>query len=124
MIAAIILSATLASAPSAAQANPAVDTRAREWFTRLQQGRIDYSQLDDDARLPLNSDVAIIVSYQWSALGTPLSFDEIGTQAQVAPETGTIYVYRVGFANGVVLDFYFGLDPQGSISGLRLAPEQ
>jgi hypothetical protein len=122
MVAAFALSASLVGAASAP--NPAVDARAREWFTRLQQGRIDYSQLDDDARLPLNSDVAIVISYQWSILGSPLSFDEIGTQTPAAPETGTVYVYRVGFANDVVLNFYFGLDSQGSISGLRLAPEQ
>lgn len=122
MIAAALLSASLLSAAPAP--NPAVDARAREWFTRLQQDRIDYSQLDQDARLPLNSDVAIIISYQWSMLGAPASFDEIGVQTPLAPETGTIYVYRLTFSNDVALDFFFGLDAQGAISGLRLAPEQ
>jgi hypothetical protein len=122
MIAAVLLSATLVGAAPAP--NPAIDARAREWFTRLQQDRIDYSQLDDDARLPLNSDVGIIISYQWSMLGAPLSFDEIGVQTPLAPDTGTVYVYRLTFSGDTVLDFFFGLDSQGSISGLRLAPEQ
>jgi hypothetical protein len=110
--------------------NPAVDARARDWFGRLQRNRIDYSQLDDEARLPLNSDVAIIVSSQWSVLGNPLAFDEIQVQTPAAGSTeetaggNTVYVYRLLFRDDVALDFYFGLDPSGRISGLRLAPEQ
>ncbi len=118
-----------ATAPNVMPApNPAVDARARDWFGRLQHNRIDYSQLDDVARLPLNSDVAIIVSTQWSTLGDPLSFDEASVEApgstDEAMNGNTVYVYRVTFRNDIALDFFFGLDPSGLISGLRLAPDQ
>lgn len=130
MLAPVLLATLIAQAPATAAtptppaANPAVDARAREWFGRLQSGRIDYSQLDDQASAPLNSDVVLIVSLDWSALGAPLSFDEVHVDAPTATSPDYVYVYRATFRNDVALDFYFGVDPQGKISGMRLAPEE
>ncbi len=104
--------------------NPAVDARAREWFHRLQTNRIDESQLDEQAATPLNSDVRLIISTDWSALGNPISFDEVHVTAPTSTNPNWVYVYRVGFLNDVALDFFFGIDPSGKISGMRLAPEQ
>lgn len=132
MLASVLLSSALviAQAPSTVP-NPTVDARARDWFSRLQQDRIDYSQLDSDAALPLDTDVSRIVAFQWSQLGAPTSFDEVAVRqplpvsGQQQPETGNrVYVYRVGFAQGVVLDFLFEIDAGGKIAGMRLAPEQ
>lgn len=129
MVAPVLLAALLAQTPATAPAptpapNPAVDARAREWFGRLQSGRIDQSQLDDQARLALNSDVALIISTDWSPLGAPLSFDEVHVDAPSQADPDTVYVYRLSFKNDIALDFFFGIDPQGEIGGMRLAPEQ
>ncbi|MGH7738251.1 MAG: hypothetical protein ACREMP_10375 [Candidatus Tyrphobacter sp.] len=129
MLASILLSTLLAQAPAAAapaapQPNAAVDERAREWFSRLQSGRIDYSQLDAQASAPLNSDVVLIISTNWSALGRPVAFEQVHSQAPTVTDPNSVYVYRVTFKNDVACDFFFGIDPQGNISGMRLGPQE
>jgi hypothetical protein len=127
MLASILLAAVLAQTPAATAApapNPAVDSRAKDWFHRLQTGNIDSAQLDDQARRPLNSDVALIISTDWSALGAPLSFDEIRVDEPTDTSPDWTYVYRLTFRNDIAFDFFFGLDPRGLISGMRLGPEE
>jgi len=131
MLAPVLLATLIAQAPATAPTpvpvtmpNAAVDARAADWFRRLQRGSIDYSQLDDQAVQPLNSDVALIISTDWSALGDPLSFAEVHVDAPSVSSPDWVYVYRVAFRSDVALDFSFGLDPQGKISGMRLGPEQ
>ncbi len=104
--------------------NPAVDARAREWFHRLQDGRIDFSQLDDQAKQALNSDVILMTQTQWSLLGWPVSFDEVRQEPPSIATPEWMYLYRMVFSDDSVLDFFFGIDAQGLISGMRLAPEQ
>lgn len=131
MLASVLLAAALAQAPAAnatpapaPAANPAVDARAREWFERLQSGNIDYRQLDAQGAQALNSDVVLIISTDWSALGKPLSFQNVRVDAPTATTPDTTYVYHMLFANDVGLEFYFSLDQQGLISGMLLGPEE
>ncbi len=125
MLASVLLAALVTqAAPPAAQPapNPAIDARAREWFGRLQADRIDYGALDSQAAGPLNSDVGLIISTDWSALGAPVTFAQTHVTAPSVASPDWLYVYQVSFQNGIVLNFSFGLDSSGKISGMRLAP--
>lgn len=131
MLAPVLLATLIAQVPATASTpapvtapNPAVAARASDWFRRLQRGNVDYSQLDGQASKPLNSDVVLIISTDWSALGNPLSFVQVHVDAPSVTSPDWVYVYRIAFRNDVAFDFYFGLDPQGKISGMRLGPEQ
>jgi hypothetical protein len=108
--------------------NPAVDIRAQEWFRRLQGNHIDYSQLDDEARMPLDYAVALIISTQWSVLGNPVSFDLLRAEQRGQPDETTAvsgettYIYHLTFPSSADFNFLFSLDPNGKISGLQLTP--
>ena len=104
--------------------DPAVDARALDWFHRLQDGRIDFSQLDGQAKQALNSDVILMTQTQWSVLGWPVSFDEVRQDPPTIAAPEWKYLYRMTFSDDSVLDFFFSVDAQGLISGMRLAPEQ
>jgi hypothetical protein len=124
MLASVLLAVAVAQAPASTTApNPAVQARAREWFGRLQRDDVDYGQLDAQAASPLNSDVALVVSTDWSALGAPVTFDQVQAIAPTAEAPDWTYVYRATFSNGAALDFFFGLDGAGKISAMRLGPE-
>jgi uncharacterized protein involved in copper resistance len=127
VLCAAILIANVAAAPQpeassdAAAAPAAVDQAklalAKEWFTRMQTGDIDHSQLNDSGNMSLDADTVKDISTQVAPLGAPVSF----VQQSIGPLNGsTSYTYLLTFKNGTKISFILLLDGTGKIAGISV----
>jgi hypothetical protein len=112
-----------AASPEAAGAPAAVDQSklalAKEWFTRMQTGDIDHSQLSDSGNMSLDADTVKDISAQVAPLGAPVTF----VQQQVGVQNGgASYTYLLTFKNGTKLSFVLLLDGSGKIAGISVQP--
>ncbi len=96
------------SRPAATSApNPQMLAKARRWFSELQSGSVDRSQLASNA----NAKKMI------GGLGKPVSF----VQQQAGSQNGMSYaIYLVTFSNGQRVDFLFATDQSGKVTSLGL----
>jgi hypothetical protein len=109
---------TPAPAPSATPTpDPAMLARAKTWFTQLQAGKIDRSQLA--LGLSITDDQVQKVAAQIRGLGAPVSF----VQQQAMSQGGVNYaMYLLTFGNATKLDFAFAVNSAGQVAGLRIMP--
>jgi hypothetical protein len=99
--------------------NPQMLAQAKSWFTQLQAGKIDRSQLAPGMASSLTDEQVTNVSAQIKSLGTPVTFE----QQQTMTQNGVNYaVYLLTFGDSKKLDFIFAVDGQGKVAGLRLQP--
>ena len=115
--------ATGGIARSGRRARAAVDQSklalAKEWFTRMQTGDIDHSQLSDSGNMSLDADTVKDISAQVAPLGAPVTF----VQQQVGAQNGgASYAYLLTFKNGTKLSFVLLLDGSGKIAGISVQP--
>lgn len=108
--------------PSAAPtADPAMLTRAKNWFAALAAGSIDRSQLAATTNGSLTDAMIANAQKTLGVLGTPVSFvqQRAGTQGSVS-----YAVYLLTFKSGTKLDFFFAVDGQGKVAGLQIGQPQ
>jgi hypothetical protein len=98
--------------------DPAVTTRAKEWYHRIQTANFDRSQLTADASALLTDSLVKGVAAKIAPLGDPTAFEIVDEKTE-APNTA--YIYKLTFASGT-LYFVFVLNDSGKISGLYLKP--
>lgn len=111
----------LASAPVAATGeDTAVTARAKEWFTRIQEGDIDRAQLTADMNAALPPDKVAALATSLAPLGDPTAFVFLNEKATQGAYT--VYQYGVTCPNGS-LTFTFVLDPDGKVAGLFFKPK-
>ena len=136
LLCAALLACTLAAAPGEPTAPPepggsaampaqtpdaSLMARAKSWFSELQTGKVDRSQLATAANGALTDQQLTQVRGMIGSLGAPTSFE----QTQIMSQSGYTYaVYRLTFTDGSKMDYYFGVDNQGKVAGLRLIPAQ
>ena len=123
LIANVAAAPQAAASPEAAGAPAAVDQSklalAKEWFTRMQTGDIDHSQLSDSGNMSLDADTVKDISAQVAPLGAPVTF----VQQQVGVQNGgASYTYLLTFKNGTKLSFVLLLDGSGKIAGISVQP--
>ena len=123
LIASVAAAPQAAASPEAAGAPAAVDQSklalAKEWFTRMQTGDIDHSQLSDSGNMSLDADTVKDISAQVAPLGAPVTF----VQQQVGVQNGSAsYTYLLTFKNGTKLSFVLLLDGSGKIAGISVQP--
>lgn len=132
VLCAAIIIATVAVAPqpeappdaAAASAAPAAVDQAKlalakEWFTRMQTGDIDHSQLNDSGNMSLDADTVKDISAQVAPLGAPVTFVQ---QSIGALNGGASYAYLLTFKNGTKISFILLLDGTGKIAGISVQP--
>jgi hypothetical protein len=106
------------SGPSAgAASNSKMLARAKNWFGQLQTGKIDRSQLANNANSNMNDATIANAQKMVGGLGKPVSFvpQRSGSQGNI-----TYGIYLVTFQNGQKIDFLFAVDGSGKISSLGL----
>ncbi len=113
-------SASPGAAESPMSVDPAVAARAKDWMRRVQNGRIDRSQLDDQMNRLLTDDLLKSVATQFGPLGEPTAF-ELVTRKTMPPND--IYVFKATFRSTTWL-WIFATGPEGKIAGLRFVPPQ
>ena len=123
LIAIVAAAPQAAASPEAAGSPAAVDQSklalAKEWFTRMQTGDIDHSQLSDSGNMSLDADTVKDISAQVAPLGAPVTF----VQQQVGVQNGgASYTYLLTFKNGTKLSFVLLLDGSGKIAGISVQP--
>lgn len=93
--------------------------RAKSWFSQLQTGKVDRSQLATAVNGALTDAQVQQAKQMIGGLGAPTSF----VQKQEMSQGGnTVGVYHLTFPNGSTMDFAFAIDSEGKVSGLRLIP--
>jgi hypothetical protein len=109
---------TAAPAPTATPTpDAAMLARAKTWFTQLQAGKIDRSQLAPG--LSITDDQVQKVAAQIRSLGAPVTF----VQEQAMSQGGVNYaMYLLTFGNASKLDFAFAVNSVGQVAGLRIMP--
>ncbi len=105
--------------PAASPSDMQITARARTWYAMLQSGTIDRAQLDKQLNATLTDATVKQVAAQLQPLGDPKSFTL--TDKMVSGQY-TVYHYRVGLAT-TRLYFTFTLDPDGTIAGLFVSPD-
>ncbi len=107
------------AAPAAAAVDQSKLALAKEWFTRMQTGDIDHSQLNDSGNMSLDADTVKDISSQVAPLGAPVTF----VQQQVGALNGNAsYTYLLTFKNGTKISFILLLDGNGKIAGISVQP--
>jgi hypothetical protein len=116
---------TPAPSPAAPEASasplsvdPAVTTRAKDWYHRIQTANFDRTQLTPEASTLLTDALVKGVAAKIAPLGDPTGFEIVDEKTE-APNTA--YIYKLTFASGT-LYFVFVLNDSGKISGLYLKP--
>jgi hypothetical protein len=105
------------AANATAQPDPAMIARAKSWFTQIQSGKVDRSQLETGANGNLTDATLSNAKTVVGALGPPVSF----VQQQTGSQGGISYgIYLLTFKNGQKLDFLFAVDRDGKIASLGL----
>lgn len=110
--------------PSPAAAAPAsVDTltRAKAWFSALQSGKVDRTQMTDTMNKDLSDEQIKNLSAKYGPLGDPTSFEQVKTGSEAG---SSVYTYRLAFSNGDHLNFLFAIDGNDKVSGLYILPPQ
>ncbi len=121
-------SAAPSAAPSASPATappapvpteePGITARAKDWFSRIQSGNLDRTQLTAQANAAFTDAVVKNVAGQIAPLGTPTAFTFVDKRAI---GDNTAYTYKLSFGS-TALYYIFVLDIAGRVSGLRLVP--
>lgn len=106
-------------APAAPSVDPAIATRAKDWFRRLQTANVDRSQLDDTMNSALTDAELKQVAAEYGPLGEPTTFTFV-EKRHIGANTG--YRFRATF-KAATIDWLFALDDGGKISGLRFVPQ-
>lgn len=106
------------SGPAAAAApNPQMLAKAKRWFSELQSGTVDRSQLASDANANMNAATIANAQKMIGGYGKPASF----VQQQAGTQNGMSYaIYLVTFQNGQRVDFLFATDQSGKVTSLGL----
>lgn len=102
---------------ASAASNTKMLTRAKNWFGQLQSGKIDRSQLANNANSNMNDATIANAQKMIGGLGKPVSFvpQRSGSQGNVS-----YGIYLVTFQNGQQIDFLFAVDGSGKVSSLGL----
>ena len=108
------------SPPSGVRKEKSVETLALEWFTKMQSGQIDRTQLAAEYNAQLTDDAVQAMSrylkkYDYGASPTGaevLKSRTIGEQ--------TFYVVKIVFPRGDAASLLFGFNAEGKITGINL----
>lgn len=102
---------------TSAASNAKMLARAKNWFGQLQSGKIDRSQLANNANSNMNDATIANAQKMVGGLGKPVSFvpQRSGSQGNI-----TYGIYLVTFQNGQQIDFLFAVDGSGRVSSLGL----
>jgi hypothetical protein len=104
-----------------ATVDPGMLRQAKTWFAALQSGTVDRSQLAAKASSSLTDADLAQAKAMIGNLGTPASFE----QQQAASQGGISFaIYLVTFKSGAKYDFFFAVDQQGKVQGLKLGRPQ
>lgn len=104
-----------------ATVDPGMLRQAKIWFAALQSGNVDRSQLAPKASSSLTDADLAQAKAMIGNLGTPASFE----QQQAASQGGISFaIYLVTFKNGAKYAFFFAIDQQGKVEGLKLGRPQ
>jgi hypothetical protein len=97
--------------------NPAMMAKAKIVFAQLQTGKVDRSQLAENANANFTNATIENAQNMIGNLGKPVSFVQ-----QQAMTRGSVHaaIYLVTFKNGNKVDFLFAMDSDGKIAGLSL----
>ncbi len=109
--------AAVPPAPLATE-EPGITARAKDWFSRIQTGNLDRTQLTAQASAAFTDAVVKNVAAQIAPLGAPAAFTFVDKKTI---GDNTAYTYKLTFAS-TALYYIFVLDIAGRISGLRLVP--
>jgi len=101
-------------AASAAEQNPAIESKAVEWLERVQSGDVDHSQLNKTIDAKLTPQMLATLKKQLAPLGKPYGAAYGGSK--IVGQT-TVYRYVVAFKDGSIEE-YISFDQAGKISGL------
>jgi len=97
--------------------NPQMLAKARRWFSELQSGSVDRSQLASNANANMNDATISNAQKMIGGLGKPVSF----VQQQAGSQNGMSYaIYLVTFSDGQRVDFLFAMDQSGKVTSLGL----
>jgi hypothetical protein len=126
LLSAALVFGAVAAAPPASPApaatptpDPVILARARTMFAQLQQGKIDRTQLDEQANSTIDDATIKRAHDAVVPLGKPVTFE----QQNVFVRDGiSNYVYLVTFGGTQSLDFGFLLDSAGKVAGMAILP--
>jgi hypothetical protein len=101
----------------AATTDPALLARAKTWFSALQHGKVDRSQLATSVYGNMTDASIASAQKMIGGLGPPVSFVQEHAQSQGGISAA---IYSVTFKNGEKVDFLFAVDSEGKVEGLSL----
>lgn len=115
----VVAQAASPSPVPAMASDAAITARAKDWFSQIQAGKVDRSQLDDKMNAALTDSMLANVSSQIAPLGNPSGFtlSRKATQGSIS-----VYIFQVQLAS-ITLYEVFALDPDGKIAGLTISPQ-